>query len=429
VPDHDLRAGALAALRPRPDFSGLHILRRCGGSRRERFLRWLDQSGIALYLLNQLQEHEGLDHVPELFHGALERRLEANRRRTLSMFSEFSRIVASFEGNGVRFCVVKGFALTPDFCCAAHLRHQTDFDFLIAPESMDAAKRALRECGYAPQVEHDGEVTFATPLRHIPSPRDDIYEVPRHREVDLLTRIQHVNHGISLDIPTMSLDQLKKKTLMGTAFPCLPFEDMFLVQVIHAFTHLMGSWVRLSWLVEIGHFIDGHHDDEQLWRAVIDRVGRDPKTRSAVGLILSLVTTLFPRPIPHLLADGCLRALPARIQAWVAQFGVKAAISDLDGTKLTLFVHRGFVDDQNLWNSYVWNRFFPVGRHSTIGSVATIGARARIRVRASQWVHSLHRSMFHARELIWLPVEWIRWKFALRSVEKQRMLVSRVLTR
>jgi len=43
--------------------------------------------------------------------------------------------VESFNRDGVRFVALKGFTLTPAFCPAPHLRHQTDFDFLVAPDS------------------------------------------------------------------------------------------------------------------------------------------------------------------------------------------------------------------------------------------------------------------------------------------------------
>jgi hypothetical protein len=428
--DRDLRVSILSALQPAPDFSGFDLLRRSNRSRQQGLLRWLDQSGIALYLLDKLQQHDALDHVPADFRQALERRSHANRERSLAMLGEFERIVEYFNKHSVRFCVLKGFALIPDFCSEPHLRHQIDFDFLVAPESLDAAKCAMQFCGYTQQATHQSnEVTFATPLQHIPSANDDIYAIPRHREVDLLTAVRQVAHGVSIEAPSASLDKVSIKTLRGISFPSLPAEDMFALQVMHAFKHLLGSWVRVSWLLELGYFIDRHYDDADLWRSVIDGIGRDERVRNAFGLIVSLTQTLFPSPLPHLLADWCLRPLSPRIQAWVTQFGVKTAISDLDGTKLTLFVHRLFVDDENSWNAYVRNRLFPIGRQSPIGNVTTARPRDRIKVRASQWLHSVRRATFHARELVCLPVEAVRWWLALRSVEKQRVLVSQALTR
>jgi hypothetical protein len=423
--NRDLKAIAIAALRPHPDFSKLPLMRHCSAADLGRLLRWLDQSGLALYLLHRLQQHEALDAVPFSFRQALEHKLVANRERTLDMLGEFRRLVECFNDRGVRFCGLKGFTLTPDFCPAPHLRHQTDFDFLVAAESMEDAKQALKSCGYAQEEIRDtGEMTFATPLRHIPSAYDDIYARPRHREVDLLLSLRHQEHGVSIDAPSDCLQRVQNMTLQHTSFPALSPDDRFALHVMHAFKHLLGSWVRVSWLVEIGYFIDFHYDNTDLWRSVTTRAGHNPTVRNAFGLIISLTQALFPRPIPRGLDAWCLQALPSRIESWVNEFGPRWAVSDLDGAKLTLFVHRQFFDDPSSWNSYVASRIFPFSRGSSIGRVSTAVPGARIKARASQWLHSLRRVMFHTRELVSLPVEAIRWKRAVRSTERQRALVS-----
>ena len=428
--DHDLRALLLCALQPSPDFSRLSVLHRSSASRLRRLLRWLDQSGLALYLLTQLQEHHALDQVPVNFRDALECRLTANQARTEAMLAEFARLVESFNRNGVRLVALKGFTLTPAFCSVPHLRHQTDFDFLVAPDSLENAKRVMQSCGYEQQENGElGEATFATPLRHIPSPNDDIYAIPEHREVDLVTTLHQAAHGVSIEVPMGGLDSAEIRTLHGISFPALPAAEMFCLQVMHAFKHLLGYWVRPSWLFEIGYFIDRHFSQHHLWRDITDRMGRDPKRRNAFGLVISLTNRLWPRPIPQALADWCLQSLPPRIELWVAHFGMHTAVSDLDGAKLTLFVHREFVDDRNHWNSYLSDRIFPVGRHASIGTVANNDSWTRITAKVAQWRHTMRRSIFHVQSLFSLPVHAIRWKYALRSIERQRVQVSQALTR
>jgi Uncharacterised nucleotidyltransferase len=428
--ERDLRVLTLAALRPVPDFSRLSLLRHSNASQIRKLLRWLDESGLALYLLAQLQDHGVLGQVPKDFSAALEFRSAANQVRTAAMLSEFARLVNSFRGNGVRFCALKGFTLTPEFCREVRLRHQTDFDFLVTLDSLENAKGAMQSCGYElGEMAEPGEVTFTTPLRHVPTSSDDIYAVPRHREVDLLTTLRLSAHGVSIPMPTPDLNDLRTKILLDIAFPALPLEEMFCFQVMHAFRHLLGSWVRISWLFEIGYFIDRHYADEDVWRAIVDRVGRDARARNAFGLVISLTRALFPRPIPEPLAELCLQSLPARIETWVAHFGMKTAIADLDGAKFTLFVHREFVDDRAFWTSYVKDRIFPVGRRSSIGRVAITDTWTRIKTKVSQWRHTMRRSIFHARSLFSLPVEAIRFRYALRSIKRQRVLVAEALTR
>jgi Uncharacterised nucleotidyltransferase len=422
--ERELRVLLLGALRPVPDFSGLSTLHESSSSQLRNLLRWLDQSGLALYLLTQLQDHGVLEAVPDEFRVALQHRLKANRERTRAMNGEFERLVQSFRQNGVQFCALKGLTLTPEFCPSAELRHQTDFDFLVAPGWLENAKQAVRSCGYEQQATEAHEVTFATPLLHVPSPHDDIYAIARHREVDLITTLHQTTHGVSIDAPTGVFDRVENKTLQGLSFPALRAEDMFCLQVMHAFRHLLGSWIRVSWLFEIGYFMDRHYGDANLWRTVSERMGLHAKARNAFGLVVSLTKTLFPRRIPQALDNWCLRSLPARIEAWVAQFGLKTAISDLNGAKWTLFVHREFVDDPDSWNSYVRQRIFPVGRGSSIGTVQTTDVGTRMRARLSQLRHTMHRSIFHAGTLFSLPLEAIRWKYAQRSLERQRVLAS-----
>ncbi len=428
--DRELRVLLLGALRPVPDLSRLSVLRHSRGSQLRNLLRWLDQSGLALYLLTQLQDYGALGAVPEEFRRALEYRSKANRERTRAMAAEFERLVQSFHRDGVQFCALKGLTLTPEFCRSADLRHQTDFDFLVAAGSLEKAKQTVRSCGYEQQATPEAdEVTFATPLLHIPSPNDDIYAIPRHREVDLLTTLRHNAHEVSIDAPMGSFDRVENKTLHGLSFPALPTEEMFCLQVMHAFKHLLGSWVRVSWLFEIGYFIDRHYSDPNLWSAVSERMGIHTKGRNAFGLVILLTKALFPRRIPQVLDDWCLRSLPPRIEAWVTQFGLKTAISDLDGAKWTLFVHREFVDHPNSWSSYVRDRIFPVGRRSSIGTVQTADLGTRIRTRISQLRHTMHRAIFHAGTLFSLPLDAIRWRYAQRSLERQRVLVSPALIR
>jgi len=428
--NRDLKSAVVAALSPAPpcapDFSALsRLTHRSSSAGLRHLLRWLDESGLALYLLHRLQQHAALEAVPHPFLGALAQRLAANRERTSDMLDEFRRIVDAFDQRNVRFCALKGFTLTPDFCPAPHLRHQTDFDFLISAEWMASAKQALKSCGYAQEeIRNSGEVTFATPLRHVPSADDDIYARPRQREVDLLVSLRQDEHGVSLDMPSDCLDRAQSVALAQISFPALSLDDRFTLQVMHAFKHLLGSWVRLSWLVEIGRFVDVHHDDQGLWHSVVSRSGRNPTIRNAFGLILALTQALFRRPIPGSLEEWCLRPLPCRIATWVNEFGFQWALSGLDGAKLTLFVHREFLDDASTWTSYLASRIFPFGRRSSIGRVSTAVPRARIKARAFQLLHSMRRAMFHTRELASLPLEAIRWKRALRLVERQPALVS-----
>jgi hypothetical protein len=428
--DVDLKAIVVSALRPDPDFAHLVRLSDCSATQQSRLLRWLDQSGLALYFLDRLQTQGVSNQLPASLVQALERRLHSNRARTADMFEEFRGLVTAFSDRGIRFCALKGPTLIPDFCPAAHLRHQTDFDFLIPQESFSVAAQVLQSGGYAQtELRPTGEATYATPLLHVPTANDDIYAKPRHREVDLHPSLELDFYGVSMHTPSDQLARLQQKTLQDLTFPTLADDDIFSLQVLHAFNHLLGSWIRLSWLFEIRHFLNLHHNDSVLWSSVISRqqasdAARErANNRNAFGLILSLTQRLFPRPIPRALDDWCVQPLPTPIRAWIDQFGLRFAFSNLDGAKLSLFVHREFFDDRRAWRAYVFTRILPFGRQSSIGNVSTAAPGARMKTRVSQWLHSAGRALFHASELVSFPVEAIRWKRALRAAHRQRALI------
>ena len=433
---------------PKPDLSHLDSLRRATDSQNRKLLRWLDQSGLALYFLDRLQQHNAAGRLPNNLRHALETRLSANRGRTANMLEEFRRLANAFHHFGVTFCALKGVSLIPDFCPAQHLRHQADFDFLISPDSIPQATRALQSHGYVQQeVKPSGEITFATPQTHVPSAADDIYAPPRHREIDLLPSLHLDFHGFSIFTPTDQLARARTKTLDDLNFPALAADDMFALQILHAFSHLLGSWVRLSWLFEISNFLHAHHQDDSLWHSVIERQqsaqsqsgastsASSASTRNAFGLILSLTQQIFPssRPLPSPLHNWCIATLPAPIRVWIHHFGLRFAHSNLNGSKLSLFVHREFTRassldrsvpvtraDRRAFNRYALRRIFPVGHRSSLGKVSITSPRAKLRVNALQGLHSMQRVLFHLRELVSFPVEAIRWKLALRASDRQR---------
>jgi hypothetical protein len=435
-----LKSEVIAAFSHAPDFSIADSLHRATQSQQDTLLRWLDQSGLALYFLHRLNRHDATDRLPAQFREALDHRQASNRARTADMLEQFHRIITSLtEADAdapIPFCALKGFSLTPDFCPAAHLRHQTDFDFLVAPRSLPKAARALKSLGYA-QTERraTGQLTFATPLRHIPSADDDIYAPPRHREVDLLRTLRLDFHGASLHTPSDQLARAHRAALNDFSFPVLAPDDAFSVQVLHTFSHLLGSWIRLSWLIEIAHFLETHRDNAPLWHSVIQRntktdttdVRRDESNRHAFALILSLTNHLFATLIPRPLSDWCAapQTLPAPISAWVTTFGLRFVQADLHGSKLTLFVHSHFIPNRRAWRAYLLARLFPLGRgcSTSIGSVSIAAPGARIKAQVSQWLHSMRRVLFHARQLVSLPMDFIRWKRALYAVRKRRVLV------
>jgi hypothetical protein len=432
--DREAKAAILAALGPERNRAEIEALLRPLRSttleQLRRLLRWLDQSGLALYFLASVQKRGRTEVLTPEFRAALESRMASNESRSADMFEEFQKVVDAFKREKVRFCAMKGFSLIPDFYPSVALRHQTDFDFLVAPESIENASRVLVSIGYISNgVDEAGDCTFATPLQHVPSATDNIYAIQRHREIDLATSVRMAIHGVTVDLPLDFLERIECRDVAGFRFPALSTGDTFFVHVLHAFRHLLGSWIRASWLLEIAYFLERHFTNDELWAEIVRRAGGNFKTQNAFGLVLSLVKNAFRQESPAILDNWCIQMLPRRVQTWVNTFGTATLLADLQGTKTTLFVHREFIDAPDAWRSYVTHRLFPFGGGAAIGNIATASTSARMVARATQWSHSARRVVFHAAELFAFPFHMVRWKLALRSIDRQRLAMPQAASR
>jgi hypothetical protein len=401
VADRNIRRAAVRVLGRQPNFAFLELLRDSNRRQSKKLLRWLDQAGIALLLQHQLQASHMLSQCPTEFQKALELRRQNNRGRMQQMLGEFERTNEALTKEGVVFCAVKGFTLYPEFCAEIFLRHQTDIDFLIATESKEKTAKVLNERGYFLQESAaNGEMTFGTPLLHVPSHADDIYGLPQHRQVDLRTSLWSDKHGVSLRVPAGVIDRGNEAMRLGVRFRSLAMDDVFLLQVVHAFQHLLDSWVRLSWLYEIDFFLSHHAQDNELWESVKRRAGDDRKMREAVGLILLLTSKLFGSNLPAALNAWCVGPLNDGCKIWVNRFGMDWAIADFPGNSLPLLVQRYFMDEPKLWNRYLLRRLLPLHTNSSSKPSAQASWQVRAKGHILRVIRILPKTYWHLRNVI-----------------------------
>jgi hypothetical protein len=422
-----LKLGVLSALRADPDFSQLQLLNAVSQNEMRRFLRWLDHSGLALYLVWRLRTSNELENAPSRLRVELQRRLESNRRRTEVMLSEFRNVSECFRDRHISHAFLKGLTLAPEFCPAPDLRHQTDLDVLISPERLEEARAAILACGYSlERTKRAGETHFSTPLARIPSADDDIYATDYQREIELHTSVWEGTGHVSFEVAVDCLDRTRLRRIRGIDFTSLSLEDTFLLQTLHVFRHLLGSWVRLSWLWEIHYFIVSRSRDARLWLAIRDRGGDDPVLKNALGLILRLTNQLFASPIPRTLREWCVDTLPDRLKCWVAKFGIRWALSDISSSKLTLFVHKEFIREANLWRAYLWRRMFPFGGRPSLGEIDPANRATQIKFQIRQRLFQAGRLAFHVCSLVSFSFEALRWKHALiQTGSNGRWLVAK----
>jgi Uncharacterised nucleotidyltransferase len=416
-----LKLAVLTALRASPDPSALGMLARASNRQIRGLLRWLDQSGLSLYLLWRVRESGGCRHLPARFRAELNRRLAANQTRTESMLSDFEQISDSFHKRDIPHAFLKGFTLFPAFSPAPELRHQSDIDILVPAQAIEQTKPAFGECGYSiAKTKPNGELHFSGPLRRIPSTSDDIYRMDYDRKAEIHTSMWEDSNQVSLTIAPDWLDRTCVRNLRGIRFVSLSEPDACMLQILHAFRHFLASWVRLSWLWEIDYFLRSRPNGDPLWAAVRELGGDDPILRNGAGLILALTNRLFGSPIPEILRNWCVDALSDRINCWIATFGTPWALSEFPGTKVTLFIHNDFLREHSAWRAYVLNRIIPLRQRPTLCDLDSLDRAMRARFTAGWTMYAAKRVAFHTRNFVSLSMDGLRWKHALAKAQAAR---------
>lgn len=201
----------------------------------------------------------------------------------------------------------------------------------------------------------------------------------------------------------------------GIEFLSLSLEDKFLLQVLHAFRHSFRSWVRLSWLREIGNCIAIHQHDEAFWRRVIGRAGNAPLAKSIVAFTLGLVHRLFQSPIPAAIKCWTAEAMKGSLRTWLDVFAVDWAISDWPGSLNNLFLTKEFIPDRKLRMHYWRSRLLPKRSHASLGAVVATNMLNSFRFEAVRIGYLAYRGAAHLKDLAKLPRQWVRWKHALKA--------------
>ncbi len=347
--DYRERRAVLACLRREPELD--EFLRIAAKGEFKTLLRWLDESGLALYLGQRLQDCGAREQVDARLRHALNARTEANRRRTFVLLSEFGRVNAALQQSQVRYAVVKGFSLTNEYCPALWLRHQSDIDLLVDAGDAAGAIEALRSLGYAlDSDERSGEICMAIRSGRLPSARDFIYGWPQDWHVEIHTKFYEGQCGVSLDVGESWMEHMQWREIGEVQFPSLGLAHGFVMQVLHVFRHI-GSWARTAWLYEIAHFVERFGGEHELWSRIDALL--EPKVRDACGVVCVMVANAFGTKFPTMVDEKWITPLPRRQVAWIAQYAERWMLSDfLHGSKTGLLLQREFADSRVAWWKY-----------------------------------------------------------------------------
>jgi Uncharacterised nucleotidyltransferase len=386
-------------------------------------LTWLHDAGLALYLLQKLKDKNATDVLPASIMFRLEKNLDANRRRVASMAGEFESLNRKFDDAGVSYAAVKGFTLVPQFCPDASLRHQSDFDYLVSIRSLPMVQSVLEDAGYALIKYNRNEFVFLKRSAGAPPATDGQYEANAPHAVELrLAFWDSELHGVALTEPEFSVDNVIVQRWQGIAFRTLPEEDAFLLQVIHAFNHVLTGWVRLSSLYEIGFFLNQQSEDPLTWERIERRIGDNPLLREIVVVVAELSAHFFRAPLP--LTSGIWASEPrpeARI--WIHSYARKWAFAKnrvdqfglFSAAKVVLFFHQQYLSGGKAKRHLLSIRLLPLGQFfrransiATKSSTNSGGRWRRLKV-------ALIRLLFHITAGVRYLWEIPRWRWLNRA--------------
>ena len=389
----------------------------------ERVPQWLDDAGLGFYFLQKLKDVNATDTIPDSVLGYLLRNFAANQLRVEDMSRRFDVINKKFNDTGIRYAVIKGFSLIPEFCPYSPLRHQGDLDYLVDDESFPAACRVLVEAGYLAKESFSRvEKIFIIPGAK-PSRGAAQYSPRGPHAVELHTNMWDGDMHRLPQIPNLSfLDRAVHKHWNGLTFPALCDEDAFVVQILHTCHHLFTLWLRMSSLLEIGYFLNRRTDDREFWNRTAQAIAAIPTLREFVVIVTELVSRLFAAPLPALVQAWAVKIRPAS-RVWIEHYARRCAFSDLPfyqfrlfpTVKFALFLHQQFREDASVGKSVVRKRLLPSARISRMAS--SLKKHPSLALKPSWWGHHMfvRRSMFHILAGIRYLVEVPRWRWRNRK--------------
>ena len=320
-----LRAAVLTAFStPRDTLA--EELRRFSEKQWRANLKWLDTSGLALYLLDHLRR-EGLETLlPPAILARLQQNLADNTARNAALLEEAVDLCKEFEARGIVFAHTKGITLWPASFPDPALRCQLDLDFLLDAERAAEARILLEQRGYTLDFMVGKTWEFRAGVSAI-APLSDLYKAKPQRSIDL-----HL-------APTNGLlERVESRLFAGVALPVLSPADQYIAQAKHLFKHLCCAFTRASWLLEYRRHMLARSTDTAFWDQLQQRLDEQPAAEIALAVVTLMVTEVFADPLPAMLAAIIARLATPAIRLWVRLYGRRALLVDFPGSKLHLLL-------------------------------------------------------------------------------------------
>lgn len=370
---------------------------------------WLDASGLALYFLQRLRSLEAESAIPDSILAQLEQRHADNEHRTAVLFNEFGRINAAFRDAGLGYAVLKGFTLVPDFCPDLSLRCQMDFDFLIADDQAGPCRDLLASLGYSLMASNRHVLEFKSNAGHVPH-IEDLYKAKPQHAVEI-----HLCDDSRFEFHSSLLNRSGIVTASGIDYPRLSAEDMFFGVASHLFRHIRSEWTRISWLLELRHFVSMRRTDSTFWTNVREKSQQTSGAAVAVGVAVSLAERAFGKVECDDLRDWSVHSLPMPVLSWIDRYGDKILLADFPGNKLYLILERE-IDGSRETSQTIRRRLFPASRPARVATATSGNILDRLQALQFEYRYFFFRLRFHLTQTTRYLLEAWRWK----SFRKER---------
>jgi Uncharacterised nucleotidyltransferase len=280
-------------------------------------------------------------------------------------------------------------------------------------ESLPAAKRALEEAGYRQGQHTDIEFKFGKPSSRIPTLSDDPYS--RDTEPLIELHLAFWKGRAPLAEPQL-LRQTVDHNWRGLRFPVLREDNAFVLQILHIFQHILECWVKLCWLIEIGHFLRARFYNAEFWNQLDAGMREIPCLAEYAAVVVGLSQKVFAAPVP-LQATKWTFLLRPSARLWIENYGWMWAIQEhpydgmsfLSPAKLAFFLHREFLSEPRVRRE-LWERLFPWKRPERIAIPADRAHASIVTANMQQLKFVTKRLIFHlgtnSRYLLEVP----RWR-------------------
>ena len=373
-----------------------------------RIMFWLDISGMALYLLDQMNHADLERFLPKSIEQALQERWHENKKRTAALMREASIIAGWFEQALIPYALLKGFSLTPDSVPDPTLRWQTDLDFMVPKKSAELASHYVRRLGYSIHANSGETIEFQAGEAGVPD-LANIYRVHNQRSLEL--------HVLARDESGLDLlSRTEVRSIGRFTFSVLSGPDILVQQARHLLKHLCGEHTRMSWVLEFRRHAESRKDDAAFWHQV-RLLAEAEDGNLAMAIALWLATDLFGEVAPQYSGYWASGFLPKRVKLWLELYGRELLLADSIGSKLYAILRQELPGRESgtrnlrkiLLPACLPARVTTSGRGETL---STTVQRVGIEVG-----HFWSRLRFHVVEGLRFAVESTRWRRAVARVQ------------